>query len=232
MNESMVTRHYIENPSMPPVVTSQTNNTSTLEPTTYYVAYTWVSATGETVKSPTVALRVEKKKELVIQVPTLPANVMRANIYVSQISDPLLLQGFAVGGMFKISTPLVKSVSTPFQNNTARYVLPVSPPSGGEVLFFADASTAGTKGEFFIEGQQTLVLEIYGSATSAVANFFSKSASGIPRPITGVRLSDLSVGQSGGLTETWQFGITGLETFIVTLGAVAGGNVTVKGKAV
>jgi hypothetical protein len=49
----------------------------------------------------------------------------------------------------------------------------------------------------------------------------------------GVRLSDLATGiNTTGTAEYWQFDVTGVYQVVMDLTAVAGGNVSVKGRAV
>jgi hypothetical protein len=80
---------------------------------------------------------------------------------------------------------------------------------------------------------KTITLEITGTSTSRTVVFEGSSASGAWYPIQGVKLSNLAMGtQTTGNNEVWQFEVTGLASFRTRVSAVAGGNVTVKGKAV
>lgn len=98
---------------------------------------------------------------------------------------------------------------------------------------FQNAATAAGKGqEFPVGGMTSLLVEIYGSATSATVEFKAKSFSGTERPLVGIKVPDMSTGTSGGMNEVYQFDVTGWETIIADLTAVTGGDVTVKGKAV
>ncbi|MNN79339.1 hypothetical protein D3C81_1959700 [compost metagenome] len=73
-------------------------------------------------------------------------------------------------------------------------------------------------------------MEIYGTATSIALAFKGSLASGANTPVAGVRKSDFSTGTTGGMGEVWTIPIAGLQTFVVDLTTVTGGNVTVKGK--
>lgn len=96
-----------------------------------------------------------------------------------------------------------------------------------------DAVTVATAGVYTLQGEKTITIEIYGTSTSRTIVFQAKSASGTARNLIGVRTSDLSMATStNGTAEIWQFDVTGCVSFVTDLTAVAGGNVTIKGKAV
>jgi hypothetical protein len=99
---------------------------------------------------------------------------------------------------------------------------------------FHDAIVATADGTAFtVAGHKTLTVEIWGTSTSRTIEFKGAGLEGTYRPIMGVRLSDLSTAISTtGTGELWQFDITGLASVIMDCSAVAGGNLTVKGKAV
>jgi len=99
---------------------------------------------------------------------------------------------------------------------------------------FHDAATAAADGTIFaIDGQSTLTIEIYGTSTSRTIAFIGRGPSGTDRAIMGVRLSDLATAVSTtGTGELWQFDVTGLIAVFMDLQAVAGGNVSVKGRMV
>jgi hypothetical protein len=102
-----------------------------------------------------------------------------------------------------------------------------------EKAVFHDGATAVAQGApFQVNGFKTLTIEIFGSATSASVAFKATSASGTSRVLTGVKISDLSMGTTGAMGDIWQFDVTGLYTVIMDLTAVTGGNVSVAGRAV
>lgn len=95
------------------------------------------------------------------------------------------------------------------------------------------ATAAGNGTPFVVEGFKTLTIEIIGTSTSRTIFFEAASVSNISLPIQGVKLLDMSVGSSTtGNNELWQFDVTGLVSFRARLSSVAGGNVSIKGKAV
>jgi hypothetical protein len=99
---------------------------------------------------------------------------------------------------------------------------------------FHNAATAAADGNSFPVGRyRTLTVEIYGTSATRTVAFMGVGPSGAAYAISGVKLSDLTTGTTTtGTGELWQFDITGLSQVIMDLTAVAGGNVTVKGKAV
>lgn len=99
---------------------------------------------------------------------------------------------------------------------------------------FHDAATVAANGATFTVGAyKELAIEIYGTSTSRTVTFYGKGPSGTLRALQGMRLSDLSLANGTANTgELWYFQITGLTEVVIDLTAVAGGNVSVKGKAV
>lgn len=97
-----------------------------------------------------------------------------------------------------------------------------------------DAAIAAGNGTVFNVGSvKTLTLEITGTSTSRTIAFEGASVSGTYYPIQGIKLTDLSMDtQTTGTGEVWTFEVTGLVSFRARILAIAGGNVTVKGKAV
>lgn len=95
------------------------------------------------------------------------------------------------------------------------------------------ATATGNGTALDVKGLKTLTVEVSGTSTSRTVIFEGASVSGTYYPITGVKLSDYtSATQTTGTGEVWQFDITGLVNVRARVSAVAGGNVSVKGKAV
>lgn len=103
-----------------------------------------------------------------------------------------------------------------------------------DAIVFQNAVTSTGNGTTFTVGAyKTLTLEIAGTSTDRTIIFEGASVSGVYYPIMGVKLADLSMAtQTTGSGEVWTFEITGLVSFRARLASIAGGNVTVKGKAV
>ena len=80
---------------------------------------------------------------------------------------------------------------------------------------------------------KTLTVEIRGTSTSRTIAFYEKMSNGTLVPLMGVRRFDFATATSTtGTDEVWEFGIVGAIEIVMDLTAVAGGNVTVKGRAV
>ena len=102
-----------------------------------------------------------------------------------------------------------------------------------DLVFHDEATTTGNGTTYFVGASKTLTVEIYGTSTSRTISFYAISESGTIRPMMGVRMSDFATATSTTTTgEIWQFDITGLDSVMMDLTAVAGGNVSVKGRAV
>lgn len=102
-----------------------------------------------------------------------------------------------------------------------------------EVVFQDASATTGNGIEFFVDGEKSLTIEIYGTSTSRTVTFYAKSASGTVRALKGLKMSDWTSDTSTtGTGEIWQFDITGLYSVIMDLTAVSGGNVSIKGRAI
>ncbi|GAA3408422.1 hypothetical protein ACFFNY_13015 [Paenibacillus hodogayensis] len=102
-----------------------------------------------------------------------------------------------------------------------------------DLAFHDGVAAAGTGTIFNVGGYKTLTIEITGTSTSRTIVFEGASVGGTYYPVMGIRMSDMFLStQTTGSSELWQFDATGLVNFRARLSAVAGGNVTVKGRAV
>lgn len=101
-----------------------------------------------------------------------------------------------------------------------------------DVTLLNAVTATGPSTLYTVAAKQTLTLEISGTATSATVDFRGHGPSGTARSVFGVRKSDAEIATSGTMNELWTFEIAGLTSFSVNLSAVAGGNVSVRGKAV
>lgn len=105
--------------------------------------------------------------------------------------------------------------------------------SFSEVTFHDAAVAIATGKALNVGAEKSLTLEIYGTSTARTLIFEAAGASGVFRPISGIKLSDLTTrSQTTNTDELWQFDITGVHQFRVNLTTVTGGNVSVKGKVV
>lgn len=95
------------------------------------------------------------------------------------------------------------------------------------------ATAVGNGTVLNIGGLKTLTIEISGTSTSRTVVFEAASESGTYFPIYGTNLQNQSFfTQTAGNNGVWRFDLTGLTTFRARISAVAGGDVTVTGKAV
>ena len=100
---------------------------------------------------------------------------------------------------------------------------------------FHDVATVAANGAALdVDGFKTLTVEVYGTSTSRNINFLGKGPSGATRSLPGCKMSgDTNFTMATSTTSTgeiWQFDITGLEYVLMDLTAVAGGNVSIKGR--
>lgn len=115
--------------------------------------------------------------------------------------------------------------------------LPVSVTGGKTeiVTFHNGAAAIGNGGALTVGGYKTVNVKITGNAANTARTLVFEAAGfdGVYEPIQGYRPKDGAMAtESNQVGESWQFDVTGFETFRVRLSAITGGTVTVKGKAV
>ena len=102
-----------------------------------------------------------------------------------------------------------------------------------DVIFQDQATSVGAGTIFAVGGYKNLTIEIFGTSTSRTITFLGTSKSGIARNMQGCRIPDFTMASSTTSTgEIWQFDITGLNSVTMNLTAVAGGDVSVAGRAI
>jgi len=82
---------------------------------TYYIKYTWLTATGETVAGPEKTQAVTAGQTLIITPPAFPTGVYGANVYVGKATGVNKLQGKVTtsGGNLTITKPIFENTVTP-----------------------------------------------------------------------------------------------------------------------
>ncbi len=95
-----------------------------------------------------------------------------------------------------------------------------------EFLLFDKATSTGTK-RLGVRGFDTAEIEVYGTATSANVRFKGASKSGIDRDRIGVNMADFNTSTSAAMGTVYQINIGGLDSLLLELSAVTGGNVSV-----
>lgn len=102
-----------------------------------------------------------------------------------------------------------------------------------DVDFHTGSTTVSNGTEFIVNAYKDLAIEIYGTSTSRSVVFEATGASGVYKPIQGIRNSDFNTdSQTTGTSESWSFSIAGQKKVRIRITAVAGGNVIIKGVAV
>ena len=102
-----------------------------------------------------------------------------------------------------------------------------------DIVFHNAASTPVNGTALTVGSYKTLTVEIYGTSSSRTVTFIGISKSGTGRAIQGINLATFSLATSTtGTGEFWQFDITGLDSVLLVLTAVSGGNVTISGRAI
>ncbi|WP_046180397.1 hypothetical protein [Domibacillus tundrae] len=102
------------NPATPPNLAAS-GTAGTLPAGTYYVKYTWVTASGETMVSPETSITTTAGQQIDITLPAFPPGVTSANIYIAQTGNATK-QGNTTTGTFAQSTALVIGSSIPAAN--------------------------------------------------------------------------------------------------------------------
>jgi hypothetical protein len=74
---------YVADPTVAPTL-SMPGTGSSLAAGTYYVRYSWVTATGETKPSPEAAITIAANQKITAVIPALPIGATSANIYISK----------------------------------------------------------------------------------------------------------------------------------------------------
>ncbi|OMF54685.1 hypothetical protein BK138_16130 [Paenibacillus rhizosphaerae] len=112
-------------------------------------------------------------------------------------------------------------------------------PTPKDVTLQNAASAAGNGTAFApTDGNYTLTFEITGTSTSRAVNFELAGPSGTYMPTTAYNVSDPSkygpstTGGNNSAPESWQVEVPAGYSFRARISSVAGGTVTVKGKAV
>lgn len=102
-----------------------------------------------------------------------------------------------------------------------------------DVVFHTVATVAANGTVIDVLDYKTLTVKITGTSATRTVTFYARDTDTNLTALMGVRLSDLATAVStAGTGEYWQFDITGIHQIVMDLTAVAGGNVTIKGRAV
>jgi hypothetical protein len=108
----------VSNPSTAPTLAA-TGTTSTLPAGTYHIKYTWVTASGETLASPSASITTTAGQQIDVTLPAFPAGVISANIYISTTSGSETKQGSTTTTTYSQTTELATGAALPSSNTTA-----------------------------------------------------------------------------------------------------------------
>ncbi len=102
-----------------------------------------------------------------------------------------------------------------------------------DIVFQSAVSAIGDGTPLTVSGVKNLTISITGTSTSRTIIFEEGDIDGNYTIIKGARRADLTLAtQTTTTAEVWQFEVVGAHTFRTRISAIAGGTVTVKGKAV
>ena len=100
-------------------------------------------------------------------------------------------------------------------------------------ITLANAVTAiGVQPAQNVGGNKTMVIEVYGTATSFAVTIQGAGPSGTPYALTATNLTGMTTTQSITTAGLYQFDVTGIKSVDVNVTAVSGGSVTVAGELV
>lgn len=124
---------------------------------TYYVKYTWVDASGETLASPEASLITDDKNKLNITLPAFPSGVTSANIYISTATGTETLQGSTTSTEYAQKSAITTGTALP-STSTAAAADPAETPSlwqdgNGKISANTSEFTDGRLGLFEVDVQ-------------------------------------------------------------------------------
>jgi hypothetical protein len=130
----------VSDPVGTPTVSMVPNANSTVSTVMHYILYTWVTATGETKGSSEATITMSAGNNLSVSVPTFPAGVTKANIYVGLATGQCRLQGSinTSGTSYTISSPInIAVIPTPAN---------LAPLTSSNGFFYECTATTGNSG--------------------------------------------------------------------------------------
>lgn len=100
-------------------------------------------------------------------------------------------------------------------------------------MFQDQATAAGNGNLLYVNRDDVVTLEIYGTASSGTVVFEGLMPSGAYYSVRGIRLSDYTIAnQSTDLDEIWQIDTLGLVAIRARITSIVGGYITVNSKVV
>lgn len=142
---SVVVPPAVANPTVVPVLGQSVDAGETLPDTTYYVAYTWKNAVGETMVSPEASLLITAGNRLDITIPALPSGATSASIYVGTTTGVLKYQANIAITTHSINAPILTVTAPPVANMcivaNLRVVVPAIPFHANSINFYVSTTT-------------------------------------------------------------------------------------------
>jgi hypothetical protein len=117
----------IANPATSPTLSTAATGGSIAGGITVYCKYTWTNANGETQASPEASISIPSgtsTNTVTVTIPSLPAGITSANIYMSTSTGTETKQGSTTGTTYTQSAALGSGASLP-ATNTASYNAPL-----------------------------------------------------------------------------------------------------------
>lgn len=147
---SVVVPPAVANPTVAPTLGQSADAGETLPDTTYYVAYTWKNAVGETMVGPEASLLIAAGNRLNITIPSLPAGATSASIYVGTATGVLKYQTNLTTTTTFINAPILTATAPPAANTcivaNLRVVVPAIPFHANSInIYISTATNTETK---------------------------------------------------------------------------------------
>lgn len=104
-----------------------------------------------------------------------------------------------------------------------------------DFIFHSGATETGNGALLYVNRNNTVTIETYGTATTSDLKFEALMPSGAYYAIAGIKLSDFAISTSSTLNtlgEVWQFDTAGIIALRIRIHAIGGGSVSVMGKVV
>lgn len=142
---SVVVPPAVINPTVAPTLGQSADAGETLPDATYFVAYTWKNAVGETMVGPEASLLITAGNRLDITIPALPSGATSLSIYAGTTTGVLKFQYNTATLVTFINTPLTAIQAPPVANTcivaNLRIVVPAIPYHANSINIYVSTTT-------------------------------------------------------------------------------------------
>lgn len=142
---SVVVPPAVVNPTVAPTLGQSADAGETLPDTTYFVAYTWKNAVGETMVSTESSLLITAGNRLNITIPALPSGATSLSVYAGTTTGILKFQYNTASLVTFINTPLTAIQAPPVANTcivaNLRIVTPAIPVHANSINLYISTTT-------------------------------------------------------------------------------------------